>query len=153
MTIYTDVGKTEDYITQYTPVTGDKQDISDAIDKATLWAGYIITDEGYHDYDLEKPFEWEFETPELINTCEYKYLKCVRIKCRPLEDGEFAVYRERDGAWKELGREATRADKMYWYTKSFGVERTPSIKLKMSGVGRIVVDTIILEFEKGSTDR
>lgn len=153
VTIYTDVGKTEDYITQYTPVTGDKQDISDAIDKATLWAGYIITDEGYHDYDLEKPFEWEFETPELINTCEYKYLKCVRIKCRPLEDGEFAVYRERDGAWKELGREATRADKMYWYTKNFGVERTPSIKLKMSGVGRIVIDTIILEFEKGSTDR
>lgn len=115
--------------------------------------GYVITDEGINEYDPEKPIEWEFETTELINTCEYKYLKCVRIKCRPLEDGEFSVYRERDGAWKELGREVTRADKVYWYTKSFGVERTSSIKLKMSGVGRIVIDKIILEYEEGSTER
>ena len=120
---------------------------------STKYIGYVMTDEGYNEYDPEKPIEWEFETPELINTCEYKYLKCVRIKCRPLEDGEFSVYRERDGAWKELGREVTRADKVYWYTKNFGVERTSSIKLKMSGVGRIVIDKIILEYEEGSTER
>lgn len=152
VTIYTDVGDTEEYITQYTAVTGNKVDISDSIEKSTLWAGYIITDEGYHDYDLEKPFEWEFETPELVNTYDYKYLKTVRVKCRPLEDGEFTVYRERNGEWRELGREITYGDKVYWYTRSFGVERTPSIRLKVSGVGRIVIDKIILEYEEGSTE-
>jgi hypothetical protein len=114
--------------------------------------GYVITDEGINEYDPEKPIEWEFETHELIDTCEYKYLKCIRIKCRPLEDGEFTVYRERDGEWRELGREITYGDKVYWYTRSFGVERTPSIRLKISGVGRVVIDKIILEYEEGSTE-
>lgn len=148
-----DYSDNESYIKSYTTVLGRHiEDIGNK-DRTTLYAGYIITDEGYNEYDPEKPIEWEFETSELLNNCEYKYLKCVRIKCRPLEDGEFAVYRERDGAWKELGREVTRADKVYWYTKSFGVERTSSIKLKMSGVGRIVIDKIILEYEEGSTER
>lgn len=152
VTIYTEYTEAEEYIKQYTSVTGNKVDIAEGIDKTKLYAGYVITDEGYNDYTEEKPIEWEFETPELIDTCEYKYLKCIRIKCRPLEDGEFTVYRERDGEWRELGREITYGDKVYWYTRSFGVERTPSIRLKISGVGRIVIDKIILEYEEGSTE-